>query len=319
VYADPEGGLVVSPTDLTNFLECRHLTRLDLSAALGEIPVPSRDDDTLDLLRERGLEHERAYLAQLRTERHSVAEISASDVRQAERDTVEAMRSGVDIVYQAALFDGVWRGHADFLERRSDRPSLLGSWSYDIVDTKLARRLTVPALLQMAIYAGRLRVLQGRPPEWLTVVTGDGVRRPFRLEDCAAYVRRLRRDFLAALEAGQATYPEKVRHCSRCRWDPMCSERRRADDHLSSVAGMRRDQGRQLAGERHPHPGRAGSLRPGEPSDGTGARDPAAPGRAGAAAGGAAGDRDAAVRAAPRGATPRARATAGAEPRRPVP
>jgi hypothetical protein len=36
------------------------------------------------------------------------------------------------------------------------------------------------------------------------------------------------------------TYPDPVDHCRVCTWYPMCIDRRRADDHLSIVAGMRR-------------------------------------------------------------------------------
>jgi uncharacterized protein len=39
-----------------------------------------------------------------------------------------------------------------------------------------------------------------------------------------------------------ATYPEPVEHCSVCRWFKECDGRRRADDHLSLVAGIRRQQ-----------------------------------------------------------------------------
>ena len=44
-----------------------------------------------------------------------------------------------------------------------------------------------------------------------------------------------------------ATYPDPVEHCGVCRWAEVCDTRRRADDHLSLVAGMRRDQTRKLA------------------------------------------------------------------------
>jgi uncharacterized protein len=247
VYIAADGGLVVSPTDLTNFLACRHLTQLDLAAALGRITPPAEDDEALAVLRERGMAHERAYLARLRSEGRSIAEISTSDLRQGEQATLAAMRDGVDIVYQATFFDGVWRGHADFLEKRADRPSTLGDWSYDVADTKLARRVKVAALLQMAVYAERLAVLQGRPPELLTVITGDGARRAYRLADCAAYARKVSRELVAAVTAAAESYPEKVRHCLQCRWDERCSARRRADGHLSLVAGMRRDHARALA------------------------------------------------------------------------
>src|SRR5580693_3675124 len=38
------------------------------------------------------------------------------------------------------------------------------------------------------------------------------------------------------------TYPEPVEHCSVCRWFRVCDGRRRDDDHLSLVAGIRRQQ-----------------------------------------------------------------------------
>ena len=47
-----------------------------------------------------------------------------------------------------------------FLVRRDDRPSRLGTWSYDVADTKLSRRLTVPAIVQMAVYGSQLDHLQ---------------------------------------------------------------------------------------------------------------------------------------------------------------
>ena len=49
------------------------------------------------------------------------------------------MQAGADVVYQGFLFDGSWLGYPDFL-RKVDRPSKLGSWSYEVIDTKLAPR-----------------------------------------------------------------------------------------------------------------------------------------------------------------------------------
>jgi predicted RecB family nuclease len=132
VYVAADGGLVVSPTDLTNFLACRHLTELDLAVALGDLTAPAEDDESLLVLRERGMVHEREHLARLAAEGRSIVEITARDLRQGEQDTLAAMRAGADVIYQATFFDGVWRGHADFLEKRTDRSSALGDWSYDV-------------------------------------------------------------------------------------------------------------------------------------------------------------------------------------------
>ena len=201
-----EGQLVLSPTDLTKHLACPHITTLDLGGHDGSAESwAARDrlahrgatsaDDTLNLVFSKGMDHERAYLQTLRQAGRLVIQIPTRyDVAgrlEAEHQTLAAMLAGADAIYQATFYEGGWGGQADFL-LRTDRPSGLGAWSYDIADTKLARRLKVPALLQMATYAERLAELQGGHPEFLTVITGDGVERPWRLADVASYARRAR-------------------------------------------------------------------------------------------------------------------------------
>ena len=245
-----DGQLVLSPTDLTKHLACPHVTTLDLAA----LDDPARGgaktiDDALNLVFSKGMNHERAYLQRLRLAGLMVTEVPTRfDVAgriEAEQQTLAAMRTGVDVIYQATFYDGQWGGQADFL-LRTDRPSALGEWSYDIADTKLARRLKVPALLQMAMYAERLAVLQGVHPELLTVVTGDGVERPWRLADVASYARRARSRLRQAVEARPATQPEPVAHCAQCRWSTRCGDLWEATDDLSLVAGMRKDHRRTL-------------------------------------------------------------------------
>jgi uncharacterized protein len=53
-----DGRRILSPSDLTGFLECEHLTQQESAAARGEIARPERDDPVLDMLSRRGLEHE---------------------------------------------------------------------------------------------------------------------------------------------------------------------------------------------------------------------------------------------------------------------
>ncbi len=238
-----DGQLVLSPTDLTKHLACPHVTALDLAALDDPARMGAKGaDDALNLVFSKGMDHERAYLGRLRGAGRVVTEIPTRyDVAgriEAEQQTLAAMRAGADVIYQATFYDGRWGGQADFL-LRTERPGGLGGWSYDIADTKLARRLKVPALLQMATYAERLAGLQGVPPEFLTVVTGDGVERPWRLVDVAAYARRARGRLRQAVEAPQPTEAVPVAHCSQCRWKARCGELWEAADDLSLVAGMR--------------------------------------------------------------------------------
>jgi uncharacterized protein len=201
--------------------------------------------EELQLAFDRGLEHEKKYLESLRAVGKTVAEIEtvfdAEGRRRAEAQTVEAMRRGVDVVYQGTFFDGAWGGQADFL-LRVEKPSVFGDSSYAIADTNLARKLTVAALLQMATYAERLTVLQGVAPEFIHVVTGDGESRPWRLIDVAPYARRPRARLETFVADPPATGPAPISHCEQCRWATRCTtELRRADD-LGLVAQMRGDQ-----------------------------------------------------------------------------
>jgi predicted RecB family nuclease len=251
-----DGSLVVSATDLVGYLECDHLVTLELARTRGEVDKPFRDDPELELIRKRGYDHERRYIEMLTADGRSVREMTQRDLRTpdelraAEAETLAAMREGVDVIFQGTLFDGRWRGHPDFLLRRDDRPSELGAFSYDVADTKLARRVKAAAIIQMCVYADLLARLQGIPPETVSVVTGDRTSHAHRLDDYSAYFRLAKARFEARVfEArvfenepvdGGETYPEPVDHCRVCSWWQVCVDRRRADDHLSIVAGAAR-------------------------------------------------------------------------------
>lgn len=247
--------LILSPSDLSAFLACRHRTGLDLAVADGVLTAPVRDDTFVQGLRERGLEHERRYVEWLRASGREVADLSALRGEAAEAATREAMARGVDVVCQAALSGQGWRGYADVLVRVA-RSSALGAWSYEAHDTKLARETKGGTILQLSAYSDLLTALQGVAPEQFHVVTpapGDDVSpavppftvETYRVDDYAAYYRRVRAELGATIARGHeavvaGTYPEPVEACELCRWWARCNARRRGDDHLSFIAGIGR-------------------------------------------------------------------------------
>lgn len=249
---ESDGALVVSASDLTGFLECEHLTRLSVEVAGGLRSRPPAVDPMTALVAQHGMDHESRHVQRLRDRGLSVVAIDspsgkdAAGLYRAQAETLAAMRAGADVVYQATFFDGTWRGHADFLLKRTDRVSDLGPWAYDVADTKLARRIKVPALLQMALYGDLLAGLQGVPPELLTVVTGDQQELVFRYADAEAYARAARTRFLARLADGDLAPPYPNAHCGVCPWRETCTDRWRAEDSLSLVAFMRRDHATAL-------------------------------------------------------------------------
>ncbi len=167
-----DGQLRFSPSDLAAFMESRFvswMTRYDLERP-GEL---TRDapDPMLDLLRRRGREHETAVLEALRAEGRAVVEIGDDAIESTRR----AMRDGAAVVYQAALTDDAFFGRCDFLLRR-DGSSGLGSFSYEPLEAKLARRAKPSAAIQLCCYASMLESIQGAPVGSLHLALGDGQR-----------------------------------------------------------------------------------------------------------------------------------------------
>lgn len=249
-----EGRFIYAASDLNDYLECKRLTELEALVARGKLARPDAENAHAALIRRKGEEHEQRHLQEM--VKHHEGEVvqferakaGIDGYFQAERETLDAMRGGARIIYQATFFDGTFVGHADFL-RRIEEPSRLGAYSYEVIDTKLALTPKPYFLVQLCNYSEHLERLQGRMPEFGHIVLGDGVEERFRLHDYLAYYRHLKSSFLEFASERTSTpiaealeYPNQIKHCAICPWDESCARKRTEDDHLSLVAGMRRDQ-----------------------------------------------------------------------------
>jgi len=235
-------------SDLSNHLACRHLTTLDLKVARGERTAPDWAAPDLKVIQELGLRHETAYLAHLAAQGLTVENLGHIEHHEEQRlvaETLALMDRGAEVIAQGALSDGEWFGRPDVL-RRVEKPSERWRWSYEVADTKLARETKATTILQLSLYSDLLKQIQGTMPEFLWVVPpGEGYAgEKYPVLEYAAYYRHVRNRLLKAVgeDAGKETYPEPVEHCKVCRWFRECDQRRRADDHLSLVAGIRRQQ-----------------------------------------------------------------------------
>ena len=132
----------IFPTELNEFLQCRHIISLKKQGLFGDETI----SEEVELLQKKGLEHEQLFFESLEG---SVISIDLDAPRpEQRRQTIEAMKEGADWVYQAYLEEDKLAGYADFLEKKAI-PSALGDYSYEVLDTKLARRASSGNAVQL--------------------------------------------------------------------------------------------------------------------------------------------------------------------------
>ncbi len=251
-FADRE--VFLSPSDLVKFQGCTHSTALDRRyAEYGQASGLIADEGAAEaeIIKQKGIEHERAYLATLEAMLHSDVVTIAEKQRFgiARSQTLAAMKAGPKVIYQGALENERWQGYADFLER-VEEPSALGAWSYEPTDTKLKRRVDAKHAVQLAVYGAALGAMQGRPPRHAHVVLGTMARESFRLDDVKHYVARAMRRLEAFVAPGSetsSTTPEPCAACGQCRWGKTCADEWEANESVSLVAGITSAQRERLA------------------------------------------------------------------------
>ncbi len=262
----PDGGrlLVTSASDLTSAAGCEFGFARATDALLGRIaPLAETPDAMMQRTIQLGHAHEARLVEQYRAagslvdiarpEGHSV---EAYLDRQAA--TLDALRSGVDMVTQGTFFDPqhgddiapglglAFVGFADFLERRDAGD---GTVAYRVLDSKLARRAKVTALLQLAAYADQLQRLGIAVDAEVGLILGDGTTSIHRLVDIAPVHRRQRsrlHDLLRARAAASEAIAWRapgVTHCGTCVW---CAAEIAAHDDVWQVAGLRSQQWSRL-------------------------------------------------------------------------
>ncbi len=237
--------ILFSATDLVGFLQCPHSTTLGLINLDTPLERATADEQEV-LIQDKGLAHESNYLATLRAKGGRLVELSSSGDLEANRAaTLAAMAGGADIIFQAALGNGDYIGHADFLHR-IETPSSLGTWSYEVSDTKLAHRAQPKFLIQLVHYSELLATAQGVDPGQMHLVFGNGTERSYRVGDYRHYYRRLKHRFEEFLNDRPVTEPEKCDACDLCDWRERCAAQWEERDHLNRVANISKVQVKRL-------------------------------------------------------------------------
>jgi uncharacterized protein len=164
--AAPDAGadLVFSASDLVSAAECEYRVLRILDEKLGRTPPAAfAADEMLQRAASLGDVHEHRVLEKFTAELGTyspgnpggvyevvpAATMDRATLTAKHEESLEALRAGAGVVFQASFFDGVFHGRSDFLVHTGD--------GYAVWDTKLARHAKVGAAcsLRRPAAAGR--------------------------------------------------------------------------------------------------------------------------------------------------------------------
>ena len=178
----------LSASRLNDFLGCPH----QAAQWLAGIKPREQADASLELIRDKGFEHEATVLARLE-ELHGPADRIPADCSLADRArlTREAIERGTTLIYQGALTKEAWLGYPDFLLRNGSAQAA----GLQPEDAKLSRKAKGEYVLQLGIYAELLEALFGIPVRSGTIHVAAGDPETFDLRRTRYILKRLMRGF----------------------------------------------------------------------------------------------------------------------------
>ena len=237
--------LHLSPSDVTAFLACEHLTTLSLAHARGEIERPEVENEQAELIFRKGLEHEHAYLERLARRREDRprdrSTRAATTRRRAARPPTRSAPARPTSSTRAS--SRTTAGAA------SPTSSCASRTAPTRRSTPSSRAHAKPAyILQLLFYNEQLARIQGREPEQIHVLLGIG-------EQAVLPARASSPPTTGASARGSSASSPTRRRPSRtrsttaaiCDFKPLCDAYWDAVDHLSRVAGVYRTQIEKLA------------------------------------------------------------------------
>ncbi len=241
--------IIYSPSDLITFMNEKFSSYMDrMYLELPEKFKPDEIDESMALIQKQGISHEEEFLAQLKAHGNSVCVIENKSENKLS-ETVEALKSGADVIYQAYLRKDSFAGLSDFLIKKKG-DSLLGDFHYEVWDSKLAKKAKPYFLVQLCAYAEMLEQIQGRLPQNIAVVLGNKEIKEFRLLDFYYFYLALKKRFLRFQEQFSVSQePPFIEAGSYSRWKDVAGKILEERDDLIRVANISKVQVKKLKAE----------------------------------------------------------------------
>jgi len=224
---------------LTKFMNCKHIISNEYQEK--KLKLKRNDRSVTDQLRlKKGKIHERNYFNQLKKKYSKIKNIKELDLTKEQKikETIKSLKEGYELIYGGWLKSGEWSGELDFLEINKNQKSELGSWSYEITDTKHSAKIKGDHIYQLGVYLLLLEEIQGILPENFYILLKDQIKHPIKVKeiyDTFLFHKKIYEKFLN--QGIEKTKPEKCKFCSFCDWSEHCESVWKLKRHLNQVIG----------------------------------------------------------------------------------
>ena len=238
--------IIYSPSDLTLYMDSPFASWMEHLALENPLLLPSSDeeDELMTMLQNKGIRYENEVLNSFIEQGLNVVQISRGT--NAQEDTVAAMQSGAEIIYQAVLSVLPFKGYADFLVKVEGK-SHFGNFYYEVWDTKLAKTVKPYFIVQLCCYADMLESLQARRPEHIVVLLGNGEQARLNTNDYFYYYKNLKHRFLQAHQNFSIeNRPNPAESNSWGCWSCYAEILLKQADHLCQIATITKSQIKKL-------------------------------------------------------------------------
>ena len=246
------GDLLFSPSDLTTYMASPFASWMEHAALIDTALKDKKDnpDALLQSMQTKGYKHEAEFYESLKSDGISQTDIDIEqecvenpmDANLKKERTLKAMKEGIDVIFQGCLELGNFRGHSDFLVKVPGR-SNLGDYYYEVWDTKLSKSVKPYFIIQLCAYAEMLETIQGRRPDFLTVVLGTNEQVRFKTDEHFFAYQALKSRFLAMHEGFDLSTPFDPADAKDWGdWSEYAESILLERDHLIQVANITRAQ-----------------------------------------------------------------------------
>ena len=215
-----------TPSMLTKYINCKHIIANEYHEKSLNL-IKNKRTITDDLRIQKGILHEDLYFKKLKKKYTKVKDIkSLKNLSKEEKnkETLNALKEGYEIIYGGWLSHGNWSGELDFLEINKNIKSNLGDYSYEIIDTKNSSKVRGDHIYQLGVYVDLLKEAQGILPEKFYILLKDNSKQPIKVNeiyDTFLFHKKSYEDFLK--KGIKKTTPEKCSFCNFCEWSDQCN------------------------------------------------------------------------------------------------